>query len=222
MKPLDRRERRWALAVTAASVALVLLLAAWIHHSAAPFWLDTAGQRVADARVFGLPLVPDRAAVLVISLGDTPTFVTLAVVVVVAALLLRDFIGAVVAAAACPLALSATELIGKPLVGRREGAGGYGFPSGHTTAVATLVALVGLLAYRRWGMRGLSAAAAVAVLVPIMALSLVRANYHLFSDTVAGAVVGGGTVLGLAWLASALVAWRTAEPLTPAAELPDG
>jgi hypothetical protein len=31
----------------------------------------------------------------------------------------------------------------------------------------------------------------------------------LFSDTIGGTLVGGGTVLGLAWLASVLVATRT-------------
>jgi membrane-associated phospholipid phosphatase len=212
MQPLDVRDRRWALALTVASAAVVLVLAARIHRSGAPFWLDIQGQRVADGHVFGIPLVPGRAARLMVSLGDTPIFATLMVSVVVAALILRDRMSAVVALVACPLALLATEVIGKPLVGRRESTS-YGFPSGHTTAMATLVALVALIAYRRWRRRGLVAIAPTAVLVPAMALALVRINWHLFSDTVAGALVGGGTVLGLAWLASVLMAMRSQSPL---------
>jgi undecaprenyl-diphosphatase len=208
MQPLDRRARRWALALTAASAAVVLALAARIHHSGAPLWLDVQGRRVANGHVFGIPLVSGRAARIVISLGDTPTFLILVAIVVLAALILRDRISALVAVAACPLALVLTEVIGKPLVGRRE-SGDYGFPSGHSTAIALVVAIVALLAYRRWRHRGLVAIAPAAVLVPAMGLALVRVDLHLFSDTIGGTLVGGGTVLGLAWLASVLVATRT-------------
>jgi membrane-associated phospholipid phosphatase len=212
MEPLNSRDRHWALVLTVASAAVVLVLAARVHHSASPLWLDIQAQRVADGHLFGFPLVPEHAARLLVSLGNTSVFASLIGAVVLAAVLLRDRIGAVVALVAGPLALAATELVGKPLVGRREG-GGYGFPSGHTTAIATVVALALLVAYRRGGLRGLLVVAPVAVIVPAMALALMRLNWHLFTDTVAGALVGGGTVLGLAWLASAVVSRRSPVPI---------
>lgn len=115
--------------------------------------------------------------------------------------MLDDRFSATVAVLACPLALTASELVGKPLVGRPEGAG-FGFPSGHTTAVATVVALVALIIYCHWHARALIWAAPIAVLLPVMSLSLVRGGEHLFSDTVAGGLLGCGTVLGLAWVVS--------------------
>ncbi|MDQ6614235.1 MAG: phosphatase PAP2 family protein [Actinomycetota bacterium] len=208
MQPLDRRDRRRALVLTVAAAAVVLVLAARIHRGGgAPLWLDIQGERVAFGHVLGVPLVPDRAARLVVSLGDTPVFAALVGAVIVVALSLRDRISAVVALVACPLALLAVEVIGKPVIGRREGVG-YGFPSGHSTAIATFVALVALLAYRRGRLRGLVVIAPATLLVPAMGLALVRVNFHLLSDSVAGALIGGGTVLGLAGLASVLIAGR--------------
>ncbi len=212
MQPLDRRARRWALALTAASAAVVLALSVQIHHSGAPLWLDIQGRRVANGHLFGIPLLSWRAARIIVSLGDTTTYLILVTLVVLAALVLRDRISALVAVAACPLAMLLTEIIGKPLVGRREG-DSYGFPSGHSTAIAAVVAVAVLLAYRRGRRWGLVAVAPAAVVVPAMGLALVRVHLHMFSDTVGGALVGGGTVLGLAWLASVLIATRTSTTL---------
>lgn len=212
MEPLDATARRFALGLTLACTAVVLGLAVTVRrHGDSRLWMDAAGQRVADGHIFGIPIIPLTAADHVVTLGGSTVFAVAVLSLVGVALLLRDRLSAVVAVVACPLALLATEVIGKPLVGRREG-GTYGFPSGHTTVVATVITLVALVAYRRWQGRGLLVVAPVAILIPVMGFALVRINWHLFSDTVAGALVGCGTVLGLAWLASALVVRTSAAP----------
>lgn len=176
-------------------------------------WIDTEGHRVAYAHLFVAPILPMAVADGVVVLGSTEVFVLCLVWIVIAALILEDRFLVIVTVLAGPLALIATEVIGKPLVARREG-NGLGFPSGHTTAIATSVTLVALAGYRHSRGRGLRIVSPAALLVPLMGLSLVRLHDHLFSDTIAGGLVGCGAVLGVAWIVSSVVsaAGRTMPP----------
>ncbi|HEX3542179.1 MAG TPA: phosphatase PAP2 family protein [Acidimicrobiales bacterium] len=207
MEPLDRPGRRLALGLTLAGTALFYLLAATVRRSSR-LWIDVEGQRLAFGHVLGVSIMSFRLASELVRLGTTAFFLSSVAILVVAALTLRDRLSATVALLAAPVAVLATEKIGKPLIGRQEGHG-YGFPSGHTTVIATVVAILALIAYREWHWRGLAVVAPVALVVPLMAVAVVRVNFHRFSDSVGGILVGFGTVLGIAWLVSmAVLAWR--------------
>lgn len=81
--------------------------------------------------------------------------------------------------------------------------------------MATIVTLVALAAYCHWHGRDLITVAQAVVLVALMGLSLVRGNQNFLSDTIAGGLVGSGTVLGIAWIVSVAVkaASQTGEAL---------
>jgi membrane-associated phospholipid phosphatase len=213
--------RRAAAAVLAACVLVTaaggLLLAGHAQAGRVDSWIDGR----LDAHLGGHPRLAD-----VNYLGD-PRYVVLICAVAVAALLLfRRYRGALLVAIAVPLAGGLTDYILKPLVDRTN-YGALTYPSGHTTAatamaVAAVVVLTGpgrpaLPAAGRW----LLAAALLAV-IPAIAVGLVIAHFHFFSDTVGGAGVGIAVVLGTALALDAAAARLRARaapagPQAPAA-----
>jgi undecaprenyl-diphosphatase len=141
--------------------------------------------------------------------------------IVAACLLTGRLNGAVLAAAAVPVAVGLDELLLKPLVHRTYW-GNLVYPSGHTTAVFTLAATVTvlLLAPPRP-----AKAAVLRVLIPVaacalalvVAIAVIGLQWHYFTDTVAGAAVAIGTVCGLALLLDLPVsrrwlAWASRQP----------
>lgn len=174
MTPLDAKMRRLALVLAAVCAVVVLAVAVKVHRVQAPLRLDVRAGHAVSARPLGIPLVPVRLARPYERLGDTGEFALLVVVVASWAAWVRDRAGAVLAVVGPAVTLVLTEVVGKPFVARREGTA-YGFPSGHTAAIAAL-SMVGLLvAWRRWGRRGLLAAAPPAALAPLaMAVTVVR------------------------------------------------
>src|SRR5207245_2635248 len=105
-----------------------------------------------------------------------------------------------------------TEALLKPIVHRAD-LGALSYPSGHTTAIYCLLAVVIvllLLPPRPVGAPALrylvlAAAFALAVIVPI---SLMGERWHYFTDTVGGAALGVGTVIALAFILDLPVARR--------------
>jgi len=128
----------------------------------------------------------------------------LSAAIAVACLLAGRLNGAVLAAAAVPVANGLVEGLLKPLV-HRTYLGNLTYPSGHTTAIFALAATVTvlLLVPPRPATAG-----ALLVLIPavacaagvVTAIGLIGLRFHYFTDTVAGAAVGIGTVCGLALL----------------------
>jgi len=144
--------------------------------------------------------------------GTTIPAVALSVAIAVACLITRRFRGAVLAVAAVPVAVELCEVLIKPLV-HRTYLGGLVYPSGHTATISALAATVTVLlltpprpAMPRW-LRILILAVtyltAVAVVVGVIAV-----RFHYFTDTVAGAAVGIGTVCGLALVLDLIPAVR--------------
>jgi membrane-associated phospholipid phosphatase len=144
----------------------------------------------------------------------------------VACLLTGRLNGAVLAAAAVPAAVGLDEGLLKPLV-HRTYLGNVVYPSGHTTAMITLAATVTVLLLippqpARAGALRVLVPAAACVLGAVVAVALIGLRWHYFTDTVAGAAVGIGTVCGLAlildlpaarrWLASASRQPSAAQP----------
>jgi undecaprenyl-diphosphatase len=144
--------------------------------------------------------------------GTTIPAIVLSVVIAVACLITGRLRGAVLAVAAVPVAVGLCEVLVKPLV-HRTYIGQVVYPSGHTATISALAATVTLLllapprpAMPRW-LRILILAvaylAAVAVVVGVIAV-----RFHYFTDTVAGAAVGIGTVCGLALVLDLIPAMR--------------
>ena len=157
----------------------------------------------------------ERTAVHLADLGGpVPVFVAVFVIAVVM-LLLRRLRAVALAVLAPPIAVVLTEAVLKPLIDRSPW-GTYTFPSGHTTAafsVATVLAVL-LLDERNAGSRALRWPAVVAafVLATFVALGLVAAGYHFFSDTIGGAAVGIAVPVLVA-LAIDAVADRRSQPV---------
>jgi len=110
--------------------------------------------------------------------------------------------GAVLAGTAVLVAVGLDEEVFKPLV-HRTYMSAVTYPSGHTTGIVTLAATVTvllLLPPQPAKSRALrSAIAATAWLLgAVVAIGVIGLRWHYFTDTLAGAAVGIGTVCGLA------------------------
>jgi len=138
--------------------------------------------------------------------------IVLSLVIALACLGTRRLRGAVLAVAAVPVAVELCEVLVKPLV-HRTYIGQVVYPSGHTAAIFALAATVTVLLFApprpavpRW-LRILILAvvylAAVAVVIGVIGV-----RFHYFTDTVAGAAVGLGTVCGLALVLDLIPAAR--------------
>ena len=177
-----------------------------------------AGQSTADAfdRAVDSPVITLFAghgglALWLAFPGTTIPAVVLSVVIAVACLLTGRIRGALLAIAAVPAAVGLCEVLIKPLV-HRTYIGQVVYPSGHTAAIFAVAATIAvLLASPQPAMARplrvliLAAAylAAVAVVVGVIAV-----RFHYFTDTVAGAAVGTGTVCGLALVLDLIPAVR--------------
>jgi membrane-associated phospholipid phosphatase len=217
---LYRAARRPAAALAIAGVivtaALGLLVAGHSRPGRADGWVDGH----LDARLGRYPHLAD-----VNNLGDPRWVVIICAAAVVACLLTRRFRGALLVAIAVPVAGGLTDHILKPLVDRTSD-GALTYPSGHTAAVTTM-AVAAVLVLTGPGrpplpaaLRGLLSAALLA-LIPCVAVGLVIAHYHYFTDTIGGAGVGLAVVLGTALGLDAAAARRGARA-APAGPDPAG
>jgi membrane-associated phospholipid phosphatase len=136
--------------------------------------------------------------------GSQAPAVELSATIVVACLLVGRLNGAALAAVAVPAAVGLNDGLLKPLV-HRTYLGTLTYPSGHT---ATMFAWLRrsrccfsprLNQLRPPGLRLLIPAASC-VLGGVVAIGVIGLRWHYFTDTVAGAAVGIGTVCGLALL----------------------
>ena len=137
------------------------------------------------------------------------TLMTLALIL--ACLATRRWSGAVLAAIAEPVAVSLTEYVLKPAIGRLSD-GWLSFPSGHATSMFGLAALCAVLLTgpgRRLpgALRWLLILAAFAVAVAVAA-TMVAIGAHYFTDVVGGTAVGIGVVLACALALDLLTSQR--------------
>jgi membrane-associated phospholipid phosphatase len=130
--------------------------------------------------------------------------VTISVVTAAGCLLAKRPTGAVLAVAAVPAATGLTDGLLKHLF-HRTYLGALSFPSGHTASVTGMTATLALLLLvppQRARTRAVRAevVAAACLLTVMVVIGVIGLRWHYFTDTVAGAAVGVGTVLGLAFL----------------------
>ena len=218
-RPLLSDAARLPAAVLVAACAVsTALLGVWLGHGAHTDRVDT----VIDARVKAI--LPGNAKLLerLAWPGGLHAIIGLTAVLVLVCLLRRRYRGAALAAISIPAAAVITERLLKPLVGRIA-LGFLSFPSGHATgtfALATVITVLLASAPRVPRAVRLAAAVIAFAVAAAVAAAMIALGFHYFTDAVAGAAVGTGTVLATALVLDRLMlAWRRSrEP--PAAVRP--
>jgi len=197
---LPSSRRPITVAVLAACIATTVVLGAWFAGQNRAGWPD----RAIDARIRS-GLAGHGAVLSHIALIGNPIAVSVAVAVLCAlCLAARNWRGAVLVTAAPAVAGALTEYALKPLIGRILD-GYLSMPSGHTAGAFSLAAALAVLLAdpRRSRPPAALRAAVIAAAVVVagsVAIAMVGMGAHYFTDTVAGAAVGTGAVLGCALL----------------------
>jgi membrane-associated phospholipid phosphatase len=190
--------RPWAGGLLACCAILVTVLGVLFAHQTKADWLDHA----VDAPVITWLGGHVGIGLWLIAPGSGIPAAAASAAIAVACLLAGRQNGAVLAATAVPVANGLVEGLLKPLV-HRTYLGNVVYPSGHTTAIFALAATVTVLLLvppstaKAGPLRMLIPAAACAA-GAVVAIGLIGLRFHYFTDTVAGAAVGIGTVCGLA------------------------
>jgi membrane-associated phospholipid phosphatase len=143
-----------------------------------------------------------RALRLISKVGLVTPFV-LTPVLVLASLVARRLNAAALAAISVPVAASLTQFVLKPLVHERIGSA-LTYPSGHTTGVFAVVAVIGVLLLNPPGGRPAPRLRIVVVVLAAglggtVGVAMIGLDYHYFTDTVAGLAVATGVVLTTAF-----------------------
>ena len=174
----------------------------WIRHGMETSWVDAA----VDAKVAaGLGGHPRLLAVLVWP-GGLPAIAGMTVVVILVCLMWHRYRDAALLAISIPAAAVITERLLKPLIGGTSW--GYPFPSGHVTGVVALATALTVLIARAPRPLRLVLALTAFLIAGSVALGVIGAQMHHFSDTIGGAAVGIGTVLAVALILDLLFSTR--------------
>ena len=165
------------------------------HHAHAG-WLD----RSIDARIQSALARHNGLLVSVANIAKPSRVALLIAALVVVSVAMRRLDGALLAVVGVPAAILLTEGL-KQLFNRTLN-GAPVYPSGHTAtafALATVVMILMLCPSRHvlpFGVR-LAITLAAMIIGCAVALAVIGLNWHYFTDTLAGAAVGVGTVLGV-------------------------
>jgi len=182
-----------AVAIVVVCVLVMAVQAVWLRHGMETGWLDTAIDARVQASLAGHP----RLLAVLVWPGEPVPAAAMAAALALACIWRRHYRGAALVALSVPLAAALTELVLKPLIGWTPW--GDPFPSGHVTTVAALAtALTVLLAStpaRVPPLLRLAVAFTAFLMAAAVAVGVIGANMHHFTDTAGGAAVGTGTVL---------------------------
>jgi membrane-associated phospholipid phosphatase len=198
---------RLAAAALAACVAVTAVVGVRFTGYGLPGWLDATFDPRIQARLSRFPLLlnwlPGVGALMPVAL--------MTLVLIVACAVTRRWDGAVLAAAAVPIAVGLTEYVLKPSIGQ---AIKQAFPSGHATSMFALAAVCAVLLAdpprgRVPGPVRLLLALMAVLLAAGVAAAMVATGAHSFTDAVGGAAVGAGVVLACALTLDLLTSqWR--------------
>ena len=198
---------RAGILLAGCAVLVAVLGVLFAHHSTA----DRFDHAVDSPVITGFAGHPNLALWLA-SPGTTIPAIVLSVILAVACLITGWLRGAVLAVAAVPVAVGLCEVLIKPLV-HRTYIGQVVYPSGHVATIFALAATVTVLVLAsprpvmpRW-LRILILAVAYLAAVAVV-IGVIAVRFHYFTDTVAGAAVGIGTVCGLALVLDLIPAVR--------------
>ena len=192
--------RPWAGAVLVCCAVIVAALGMVFGHQAKADWLDQA----VDAPVISWLSSRQGLAIWFAAPGSLAPAAALSAAIAIACLLVGRLNGALLAAAAVPIATGLNDGLLKHLV-HRTYLGALSYPSGHIATMSALAATVAVLLLAppqtvRTGPLRMLLAAAACVVGGIVAIGVIGLRWHYFTDTVAGAAVGLGVVCGLALL----------------------
>ena len=195
---LDPAARLWVGLVLASCAILVTALGLLFAHHTMASQLDHA---IDSPIITWLAGHPGLAAWLAWPGSQLPA-IALSTVIVIGCLLTGRLNGAILAAAAVPAAVGVNDGLCKPLF-HRTYLGVLSYPSGHAATVFALAATLAVLLNlppRPEGARAVRIVvpAAACVLGGVVAVGVIALRWHYFTDTVAGAAVGIGTVCALA------------------------
>jgi undecaprenyl-diphosphatase len=189
--------RRPAVVLIVLALLVLTVLALRYAHQEAAGRLD----RTLDGYLRTQLRRDQRLTGALVTLAQPPQAAIVLAAVAGVAALARRWSGVILTLGGTLSAVTITEVILKPLVGRLR----YGhltFPSGHTSAVAaiaiaTAILLLGAQRPSSVALR-LMASLAAAVVAVSVAVALIAQHVHYATDTVAGCCVAVVTVLGLA------------------------
>jgi len=189
--------RGWACALLAACVVVVGVLGVLFRHQTQPSALDKA----VDSP-FITALGPHHGLLFWMEVSGTlvPAIVV-SVVIAAGCVIAGRLNGALLALTAVPVATGLDDALLKHAVSRTY-LGQLTFPSGHTTAVVAVAATLAVLLLvppqdARTRTARIALVAASCVIVVIVASAVMGLQWHYFTDTVAGAAVGAGTVCAI-------------------------
>jgi membrane-associated phospholipid phosphatase len=214
--------RRWAFALMACCAVLVAGLGVLFAHQTTPDSFD----RAVDSPIISWFSGHQGLSSWLAAPGSSIPATVLCAAIVAACLLTGRPNGAVLAAVALPAAVGLDDGVLKNLFDRTY-LGYLTYPSGHTTAMFALAATVAVVNLgplrpaRPWPVRMMITAIGCLLGVAV-AIGVIGLRWHYFTDTMAGAALGIGTVCGLA-LALDLAAARIRRPSTTSirARVPD-
>jgi membrane-associated phospholipid phosphatase len=196
-RPLLGDSRAWAMLTLAGCVAVVVSLGLLFRGQTGPDGFDNA----VDSPIitfFG----GHRGLLLWLALpGTLIPAVAVSAAVAAGALLAGRLNGAVLAVTAVPAATVLDDVLLKHLF-HRTYLGQLAFPSGHTTSATALAATLAVLLLVPPQGAGTRAARAVITTAAfaataVTAVGVIGLRWHYFTDTVAGAAFGVGTVCAL-------------------------
>ena len=190
---LTAAARPWAGGLLAGCAILVAVLGVLFAHQSTADRFDHA----VDSPVVAWFGSHQHLALWLAFPGTLIPAVVLTAAMVISCLLTGRPAGAVLAAVAVPVAIGLNEALFKPLV-HRTYLGQITYPSGHTATTFALAATVTLLLLSAPRPLRILIPAAAFVLGCVVAIAVIGLRWHYFTDTVAGAAVGTGTVCGLA------------------------
>jgi membrane-associated phospholipid phosphatase len=200
MPLLGDTRRTWAGMTLAACVIVVVVTGLLFKGETGPDGFDNA----VDSPVIAFARGHARLFLWFVVPGDLIPTIAVSAAIAAGCLIARRPNGAVLAVAAVPAAAGLDDGLLKHLF-HRTYLGVLSFPSGHTTSVTALAATLAILLLlppqraRTAAVR--AAAVATACLITAMVvIGVIGVRFHYFTDTLAGAAVGVGTVLGLALL----------------------
>jgi hypothetical protein len=213
---------RIALAVIAASIAVVAILGALVHDK-------THTDRLDSFVLHGVTkVVPGDVQRLFLHLTDPPLVAGLLTSIAVVSLILRRWDLAILAAIAPTVEVLLTEQVLKPLVHRSNvvvtaGLGqteSLAYPSGHETGVASLVTVLGLVVLGSSMRLGRKIAALIGLTLVLMAaaVALVGQFYHFATDTVGSVGVAIAVTLAVALAIDQVSAAVSSRPRAPVRE----
>jgi membrane-associated phospholipid phosphatase len=192
--------RAWAGLALAACVIVTVVLGLLFNGQTGPDGFDNAVDSPVVAFFGGHRTLLSWLAVP----GTLIPATAISAAIAVGCLIARRLNGAVLAVTAVPVAAGLNDGLLKHLF-HRTYLGQIAFPSGHTASVTALTATLAVLLLvppQQAGTRKVRVAlvAMACVITATVATGVIGLGWHYFTDTVAGAAVGLGTVCALALL----------------------